>query len=371
CSRNVAMIDFNAAESHFTAETRSFAENGLWAGKVRGTALPWPGIKLSGKGHAGGVARVHTSIGGNGLKRVLVTGVSGPIGTALMASFEPRETQIVRLVRGRAQNAAQVSWDPLAPVSPTAVSGFDAVFHLAGESVVGRWTEEKRRAIRESRVEGTRNLATALAHCEAKPRVLVCASAVGFYGNRGDEPLREESPAGQGFLPEVCREWEDASRIAAEAGIRTVNVRIGLVLSPKGGALGNMLKPFKLGLGGRIGSGQQWWSWIHVDDIVGAIHHAMHMESVVGPANAPVDGPLNLVSPNPVRNAEFTKVLASVLGRPAFFPVPEFALRLAFGAQAAEELLLASQRVEPRKLTASGYTFRFRELRAALENLVG
>ncbi len=279
-----------------------------------------------------------------------------------MASFEPRETQIVRLVRGRAQNAAQVSWDPLAPVSPTAVSGFDAVVHLAGESVVGRWTEEKRRAIRESRVEGTRNLATALAHCEAKPRVLVCASAVGFYGNRGDEPLREESPAGQGFLPEVCREWEDASRIAAEAGIRTVNVRIGLVLSPKGGALGNMLKPFKLGLGGRIGSGQQWWSWIHVDDIVGGIQHAMGTDSL--------SGPVNFVAPNPVRNAEFTKVLASVLRRPAFFPVPEFALRLAFGKMAAEELLLASQRVEPGKLNASGYTFRFRELRAALENLV-
>jgi uncharacterized protein len=305
------------------------------------------------------------------LERVLVSGVSGPIGVALLASFESQSTQIVRLVRGRAQNAAQVSWNPLAPVSPAAVSGFDAVVHLAGESVVGRWTAEKKKAIRESRVQGTRNLAAALAQSEAKPRVLVCASAVGFYGSRGEEVLREESLSGQGFLPEVCREWEDSSRIAAAAGIRTVNIRIGLVLSAKGGALANMLKPFKLGLGGRIGSGQQWWSWIHVDDIVGAIHHAMHMESVVGPANAPVDGPLNLVSPNPVRNAEFTKVLASVLGRPAFFPVPEFALRLPFGAQAAGELLLASQRVEPRKLTASGYTFRFRELRAALENLVG
>jgi uncharacterized protein (TIGR01777 family) len=297
------------------------------------------------------------------VNRILVTGVSGPIGAALLASFEPQSTQIVRLVRGRAQSPAQVSWDPLAPLSPTAVSGFDAVVHLAGESVVGRWTEEKKKAIRESRVQGTRNLATALAHCEAKPRVLVCASAVGFYGNRGDEILREESPAGQGFLPVVCREWEDASRIAAEAGIRTVNIRIGLVLSAKGGALANMLMPFKLGLGGRIGSGQQWWSWIHVDDIVGGIHHAMRTDLL--------SGPVNFVAPNPVRNAEFTKVLASALGRPAFFPVPEFALRLAFGSMAAEELLLASQRVEPGKLGASGYTFRFRELRAALENLVG
>jgi len=296
------------------------------------------------------------------VERVLVTGVSGPIGTALLASFKPQSAQIVRLVRGRARDAEQISWDPLAPLPPAAVSGFDAVVHLAGESVVGRWTDEKKQAIRESRVQGTRNLAAALAQSEAKPRVLVCASAVGFYGNRGEELLREESPAGQGFLPEVCRKWEDASRIASEAGIRTVNIRIGLVLSAKGGALESMLTPFKLGLGGRIGSGRQWWSWIHVDDIVGGIHHAIRTESL--------SGPVNLVAPNPVRNAEFTKVLASVLGRPAFFPVPEFALRLAFGEMAAGELLLASQRVEPGKLTSSGYTFRFRELRAALENLV-
>ncbi len=300
------------------------------------------------------------------MERVLVTGVSGPIGTALLASFatQPQGTQIVRLVRGRrASSAAQVSWDPLAPLSPAAVSGFDAVVHLAGESIVGRWTAEKKQAIRNSRVQGTRNLASALAQCEAKPRVLVCASAVGFYGSRGDELLREESPVGRGFLSEVCREWEDASRIASEAGIRTANIRIGLVLSAKGGALGNMLMPFKLGLGGRIGSGQQWWSWIHVDDIVGGIHHAMHTESL--------SGAVNLVAPNPVSNAEFTKVLASVLGRPAFFPVPEFALQLAFGKIAAEELLLASQRVEPGKLRTSGYEFRFSELKTALANLVG
>jgi len=296
------------------------------------------------------------------MDRILVSGVSGLIGTALLASFEPQSPHIVRLVRGSVSNAAQVSWDPLAPISPTAVSGFDAVVHLAGESIVGRWTNEKKSAIRDSRVQGTRHLAAALAQSEAKPRVLVCASAVGFYGNRGDELLGEESPSGLGFLPEVCREWEIASRIAAEAGIRTVNIRIGLVLSAQGGALGNMLKPFKLGLGGRIGSGRQWWSWIHVDDIVGGIQHAIRTESL--------SGAVNLVAPNPVRNAEFTKVLASVLGRPAFFPVPEFALRLAFGKMAAEELLLASARVEPGKLVASGYTFRFRDLRAALESLV-
>jgi len=294
---------------------------------------------------------------------ILVSGASGLIGTALLASFESRGTQVVRLVRGPTQNAGQVSWNPLAPLPLPIVSGFDAVVHLAGESIVGRWTAEKKQAIRNSRVQGTRNLASALAQCEAKPRVLVCASAVGFYGSRGDELLREESPTGQGFLSEVCREWEDASRIAAEAGIRTVNIRIGLVLSAKGGALAKMLTPFKLGLGGRIGSGQQWWSWIHMDDIVGGIHHAIRTESLAGP--------VNLVAPNPVRNVEFTKVLASVLGRPAFFPVPEFALRLAFGKMAAEELMLASQRVEPGRLRTSGYEFCFPELKTALANLVG
>jgi uncharacterized protein (TIGR01777 family) len=205
-----------------------------------------------------------------------------------------------------------------------------------------------------------------LAQCEVKPRVLVSASAIGFYGNRGDEVLSEESSAGQGFLSEVCREWEDASQIAASAGIRTVNIRFGVVLSPKGGALGRMLTPFKLGLGGRIGSGQQWFSWIHVDDVVGAIQHAIGTEQ---DASA-LSGPVNLVAPNAVRNVEFTKALASVLGRPAFFPVPAFAVRLAFGKQAAEEMLLASQRVQPGKLGASGYKFRFRELRAALEDLL-
>lgn len=296
------------------------------------------------------------------MERLLVSGASGPIGTALLSSFEVQNAQVVRMVRGRANNTAQISWDPMVPLQAATVSGFDTVVHLAGESIVGRWTPEKQKAIRESRVQGTRHLAAALAECQNKPRVFVSASAIGFYGNRGDEVLREESAGGQGFLPEVCRDWEDATQAASAAGIRTVNIRIGLVLSPKGGALGKMLPPFKLGLGGRIGSGQQWSSWIHVDDIAAGIQHAIRTESL--------SGPVNLVAPNPVRNAEFTKVLASVLGRPAFFPVPAFALQLAFGKAAAEELLLSSQRVEPGKLAATGYTFRFSELRAALENLV-
>jgi uncharacterized protein len=297
------------------------------------------------------------------MDRVLITGASGPIGTALLASIDDRSTQIVRLVRGTAQNAAQRTWDPMATIPPSLVSGFDAVIHLSGESVVGRWTEEKKKAIRESRVLGTKNLAAALAQCQTKPRIFVCASAIGFYGSRGDELLDEDSAPGDGFLPDVCRQWENASRIASEAGIRTVNARIGVVLSPKGGALGKMITPFKLGLGGRLGSGRQWMSWIHVDDIVGGIHHAIVTESL--------SGPVNLVAPNAVRNAEFTKVLASVLKRPAILPVPDVALRLAFGKEAVEEMLLAGARVQPGKLGSSRYNFRFPELRTALENLVG
>jgi uncharacterized protein (TIGR01777 family) len=295
------------------------------------------------------------------LERVLVSGVSGPIGAALLSYLESQGARIVRLVRGPARGTDQISWDPLRPIAP-AISGFEAVIHLAGESIAGRWTEAKKKAIRESRAQGTRHLAEALAETSSRPRVFICASAIGFYGNRGDEVLTEASPAGQGFLPEITRAWEAASRVAADAGIRTVNLRLGLVLSPKGGALKKILTPFKLGLGGKIGSGQQWWSWIHVDDIVGALHHALRTDSL--------SGPVNLVAPNPVRNAEFTQVLASVLGRPAFFHVPSFAARLAFG-EMADELVLSSERVEPARLRDSGYAFRFAELRPALEDLVG
>jgi len=301
------------------------------------------------------------------MNRILISGASGLIGTALTAPLEAQGVQVVRLARGRAENSGEISWGPLADSSgaglaASALSGFDAVIHLAGETIAGRWTEEKKKAIRESRVLGTRNLATALARSESKPKVFVCASAIGFYGDRGEEVLTEESARGQGFLPELCREWEEASRIAAEAGIRTVNLRTGLVLSAKGGALGKMLMPFKLGLGGRIGSGRQWWSWIQIDDLVGGIQHVVGTESLTGP--------VNMVAPNAVRNAEFTKVLASVLGRPAIFPVPGFALGLAFGKMAADELFLTSQHVKPAKLEASGYRFQYGDLRGALESLV-
>jgi uncharacterized protein (TIGR01777 family) len=296
------------------------------------------------------------------VERILVTGFSGPIGAALLPYLESQGAKIVRLVRGPVKGQDQISWDPLQALSPNAVSGFEAVIHLAGESVVGRWTDAKKKVIRESRVRGTSSLASALARTENRPRVFVCASAIGFYGNRGDELLTESSAAGQGFLSEVCREWEAASRIAADAGIRTVNLRIGMVLSPKGGALAKMVTPFKLGLGGRIGSGRQWSSWIHVDDIVGAVHQALQNDSLAGP--------VNLVAPTPVTNLEFTRELAAVLHRPALFPVPAFAARLAFG-EMANDLLLGGQRVQPAKLLAGGYSFRYSELRPALEDLLG
>lgn len=296
------------------------------------------------------------------MQRVLMTGASGLIGSALLPSLEQSGAEVTRLTRRPTKLPSQISWNPRAPLPPQTVSGFDSVIHLAGETVVGRWTAEKKREIRESRVSGTQHLATALAECKSKPRVFLCASAVGFYGNRGDEVLTEDSPAGTGFAAELGRDWEAASRIAADAGIRTVNLRIGVVLTSHGGALGKMLTPFKLGLGGRIGSGRQWWSWIHIDDIVGAILHVLGTESV--------SGAVNLVAPNPVTNREFTRELAAVLHRPALAPLPAFVARIALG-EMATELMCSSQRVVPRKLQESGYSFRFNDLRAAFENLTG
>jgi len=300
------------------------------------------------------------------MSRLLVSGASGPIGIALLPTLETSGAHIVRLRRGNAARSATndheyIPWDPAQPVFPEAVSGFDAVIHLAGESIVGRWTAAKKAKIRESRVVGTLNLARALAQAKEKPELFVCSSAIGYYGNRGDELLKEESSSGTGFLPEVCREWEAATRPAAEAGIRTVQIRTGVVLSPKGGALGKMLLPFKLGVGGRLGDGRQWMSWIDIQDMVGAIHHILKTDLL--------QGPVNLVAPKPVTNAEFTRTLASALSRPAIFPVPAFAAKLAFG-EMGEEVLLGSQRVEPTKLIMSGYPFRFRELRASLENVL-
>jgi len=293
--------------------------------------------------------------------KILVSGVSGPIGAMLLPALAARGDEVTRLVRGQAVGPNQVCWHPTQPLSPQAVSGFDAVIHLAGESIVGRWTAARKKSIRDSRVLGTQHLAQALSKAGHPPRVFVCASAVGYYGNRCDELLREESPSGTGFLADVCREWEAAAQAAAAAGIRIVQVRIGLVLSGSGGALQSMLPAFRVGLGGRIGSGQQWWSWIDVQDLVSATLHIMKTESL--------HGPVNLVAPNPVRNAEFTKTLASVLSRPAVFPMPAFMARLAFG-QMGDELLLASQRVEAAKLVASGYDFQRPTLEPSLRAIL-
>jgi uncharacterized protein (TIGR01777 family) len=293
--------------------------------------------------------------------RILVSGVSGPIGADLLPSLKTSGWSVVRLVRGAATGDGQIAWDPAAPIAPEAVSGFDAVIHLAGESIFGRWTGAKKRKIRDSRVAGTLNLAQALAQAAEKPKVFVCGSAIGYYGNRGDEVLSEESSPGTGFLAEVCQEWEEATTPAVQADIRTAHLRTGIVLSPKGGALGTMLLPFKLGLGGRTGNGRQWMSWIDVRDMVGAIHHVLK--------NDLLQGAVNMVAPKPVRNAEFAATLASVLSRPAIFPLPAFAAKLVLG-EMGEELLLGGQKVEPGKLIASGYPFRYRELTASLEGLL-
>jgi len=296
------------------------------------------------------------------ISRILVSGVSGPIGAALLPFLKTREYDVVRLVRGPAQGGEQISWDPAKPIAPKSVSGFDAVIHLAGESIVGRWTAAKKAKIRDSRVMGTRHLAQALAQASVKPQVFVCSSAIGYYGDRGEELLNEQSAPGTGFLSEVCREWEASTQPAADAGIRTVQIRTGVVLSPKGGALGKMLTPFKMGVGGRIGNGRQWMSWIDVQDMIGAIHHILKTDLL--------QGPVNMVAPQSVTNAEFTKTLASVLSRPAIFPMPALAVKLAFG-EMGETVLLGSQHVEPARLISSGYPFRFQDLQACLKHLLG
>jgi len=292
--------------------------------------------------------------------RILISGASGLIGSALLPSFEAQGDEIVRFVRRRSQRANELQWDPTAPIAPALVSGFDVVMHLSGENIAGRWTEQKKRRIRDSRVFSTDFLAQALAQAPIKPRMFICASAIGYYGNRGDEILGEDAPSGEAFFPEVCRKWEAATAPAADAGIRVVNLRTGIVLSRHGGALKQMLLPFKLGLGGRIGDGRQYWSWIHIADFVSAVHHTVQ--------NSGLSGPVNLTAPNPVSNAEFTRVLADVVKRPALLPVPAFILRLIFG-ELANEGLLASARVVPKKLLNGGFEFKFRELGAALRHL--
>jgi len=249
-------------------------------------------------------------------------------------------------------------------VDAAGLEGLDAVIHLAGENVgSGRWTAARKAAIRDSRVNGTRLLCKTLAGLARPPKTLVCASAIGFYGDGGEDALTEESPAAAGFLPEVCREWEAASEPAARKGIRVVALRIGMVLSPKGGALARMLPPFRAGLGGVIGSGRQYVSWVALDDLVGIVLHTLQSGELRGPVNA--------VAPRPVTSRELTAALGKALSRPTPLPIPAFALRLAVGREMADALLLASARVVPRRLEETGYRFRFPELPAALYHLLG
>jgi len=265
----------------------------------------------------------------------------------------------MRMVRKTSAGADEISWDPYSGRLDTGdLEGLDTVIHLAGENIAGgRWTAERKRRIRDSRMIGTRFLAQSLAQLARPPQTLISVSAVGYYGDRGEERLTEESGPGKGFLADLCREWESATEPASKRGIRVVTPRLGTVLSPKGGALALMLPVFRMGIGGRIGSGRQYMSWIAMEDLVGVLHHAMHCESLKGAVNA--------VSPNPVTNLLFSKTLGRVLSRPVFLALPSFAARIVFG-EMAKEALLASARAIPAKLEGSGYTFRFPELEAAL-----
>jgi len=297
--------------------------------------------------------------------KVLVSGSSGLVGSALVPVLTGGGHQVVRLVRSEpGPGASEVRWDPeTGSIDSAGLKGVDAAVHLAGESIAaGRWTASRKARILESRVKGTQLLAESLAGLEAPPKVLVSASAVGYYGDRGEEALTEDSGSGSAFfLANVCRQWEAATEPAAGAGIRVVNLRFGVILASAGGALPRLLTPFRLGVGGRLGSGDQFMSWIALDDVVGAILHALTAETLQGPVNA--------VGPQAVTNREFTKTLGRILGRPTVFPMPGCAARLAFG-EMADELLLASQRVEPAKLLASGYRFRFPDLESALRHLL-
>jgi uncharacterized protein len=292
--------------------------------------------------------------------RVLVSGASGFIGSAVCRRLRDRGDGVDRLVRGEGDG---VHWEPkTGRFDSAAAEGADAVVHLAGESVFsGRWNEERKAAIRDSRITGTRLLAEGLARLARPPRVIACASAVGFYGNSGDAEQNEASPLGRGFLAEVCRDWESACAPAVKRGIRVANLRIGLVLSTQGGALRQMLPLFRLGLGGRVGDGRQWMSWITLDDFVRVVEHVLVDDALAGAVNA--------VAPYPVRNEEYTRALARVLGRPAVLPVPAFVLRLALGEK-ADELLLSGTRAVPKRLSERGFRFEHAQIEPALHALL-
>ena len=296
--------------------------------------------------------------------KILVSGSHGLVGSALIKSLTDDKHEVIRLVRsGNPVSASEIEWHPDQDrIDAQRLEGLDAVIHLAGESIAsGRWSDEKKRAIRDSRVKGTTLLSKTLAQLLKPPSVLLSASAIGYYGNRGDEVLSETSQPGNDFLASVCVEWEQATRPASEQGIRTVNARFGIILDAHGGALAQMLTPFRMGVGGRVGDGRQWMSWIALEDVVAGLKSLL--------ADETAHGPVNFVAPNPVTNAEFTRTLGRVLSRPTFFPVPAFGARLAFG-EMADALLLSSQRVKPEVLEGKGFTFSWPTLEPALRHLL-
>ena len=296
--------------------------------------------------------------------KILVSGSHGLVGTALIKVLSSKGHQVARLVRNVPTSDSDVQWHPeQGMIASEKMEDFEAVFHLAGESIAsGQWTEEKKRRIRESRVIGTQLLAEAVAHLTHPPGVFVSASAIGIYGNRGDELLTEESSAGDDFLARVCIDWERSTAAAEEKGIRVVKPRFGIILAEEGGALAKMLPPFRMGIGGKIGSGHQWMSWIALDDVVSGLEFVLQRETI--------SGPVNFAAPNPVTNATFAGTLGKSLGRPTFLPVPSFGARLAFG-EMADALLLTSQKVEPKRLNESGFSFQYPDLKTALSHILG
>jgi uncharacterized protein (TIGR01777 family) len=298
-------------------------------------------------------------------RRILVSGASGLIGSAWVRAARSASIEVVRLVRDqRAARPGSIYWNhrnSLVVAHPVDLEDFDAVVHLGGATVAQRWTSKVQRSIFSSRVDATRTLCERLAMARRPPRVLLCASAVGFYGNRGEEVLTEQSTAGSGFLADTCTAWEAATRPAQDAGIRVVHLRFGIVLDKNGGALKKMLPAFRCGLGGRLGSGHQWMSWVSLPDVLRAMFFLMDRDDL--------SGAFNLASPNPVTNQIFTRALARAVHRPAIFPVPRTALRLAFGAM-ADEGLLASSRALPKRLNEAGFAFENDEIRTTLEALL-
>ena len=297
--------------------------------------------------------------------RILITGASGLIGKALQNSFDQKGYEMLLASRGEPKDERYIQWSPdtgFAEADLGRIEGMDAVVHLAGESISAlRWNEDKKKAIRDSRVFGTRSMIETFDKLERKPKTFISGSAIGFYGDRGDDVMTESSPVGKTFLAEISREWEAESRRAEDLGIRTVLLRTGIVLSKDGGALATMMTPFKFGVGGVVGSGKQWMSWVSLDDVIGIINFALENESV--------RGAINVVAPNPVTNEEFTKTLGSVLYRPTFLPLPDFAVHMVFG-EMGDALLLDSTRVVPKRLLDTGYEFKFTDLKAALEHSV-